>query len=121
MIDPIADGMAIIYVYRPTQDFGDWQSQSVYVNGRKIASLSSPAYTLYMTLPGMVNVKLLGLREAYLRFEVGAGKSYFVKTSLKETLSPFKKDGIDVITLMDDQTGLQEIRGCKLSSDISVK
>jgi hypothetical protein len=63
MVDPIPDSMAIVYVYRSTQDFGDWQSQSVYVNDRKVASLSSPAYTFYMTPPGIVNVKIVGLRK----------------------------------------------------------
>jgi hypothetical protein len=114
MVDPIPDSMAIVYVYRSTQDFGDWQSQSVYVNDRKVASLSSPAYTFYMTPPGIVNVKIAGLREAYVRFEVEAGKSYFLKSSINKIPSA---SGIDVIAITDPETGLQEIRNCHLSSD----
>ena len=64
-INPLPDGKAVVYVYRLAQGFGDGQSQSVYVNDREIASLNTPAYTYYMTLPGMVNVKIRGLRELY--------------------------------------------------------
>jgi hypothetical protein len=119
LIDPVPDDMAIVYVYRPTQDFGDWQSQSVYVNDRKIASLSSPAYTSYMTPPGIVNLKIRGLREAYVRFEVEAGKSYFLKSSISEISTSSAASGIDVVTFMEPEAGLQEIRNCQLSSDTS--
>jgi hypothetical protein len=118
MVDPIPDGMAIVYVYRPTQDFGDWQWQSVYVNDRKVATLSSPAYTSYMTPPGFVNVKIVGLREAYMRFEVEAGKSYFVKSSINKISSQSTATAIDVLAFMDRETSLQVIRNCKLQSDI---
>jgi hypothetical protein len=119
VVDPIPDSMAMVYVYRPTQDFGSWQSQSVYVNDRKVASLSSPDYMYYMTGPGIVNVKIVGLREAYMRFEVGAGKSYFLKSSINKILTPSTAIGIDVLTFMEPETGLQEIRNCQLSSDTS--
>jgi hypothetical protein len=72
--NPVADGMAMVYVFRPTHDFADWQSQEVYVNDRNISSLSPSACTAYATAPGIVNVKIRGLREAYVRFEVEAGK-----------------------------------------------
>ena len=83
-IDPLPDGTAVVYVYRSAQGFRDEQSQSVYVNDREIASLYTPAYTFYMTLPGMVNVKIRGLREAYVRFEVEGGKSYFLRSSINK-------------------------------------
>jgi hypothetical protein len=118
MVDPIPDGMAIVYVYRPTQGFGDWRWQSVYVNDRKVATLSSPAYMSYMTPPGFVNVKIVGLREAYMRFEVEAGKSYFVKSSINKMSSQSTATGIDVLAFMDRETSLQEIRSCQLQSDI---
>jgi hypothetical protein len=118
VIDPVSDSMAIVYVYRPTQDFGDSQSQSVYVNDRKVATLSSPAYTSYMTPPGIVNVKIRGLREAYVRFEVEAGKSYFLKSSINKISSQPMASGIDVLTFMDHETGAQEVRDCRLSTDI---
>lgn len=87
LIDPVPDGMDIVCVYRPRKIFVDSQSQSVYVNDRKIALLSSPAYTFYMTPPGIVNVKILGLREAYVRFEVEAVKSYFLKSSISKVFT----------------------------------
>ena len=118
MVDPISDSMATVYVYRPTQDFGDWQWQSVYVNDHKVATLSSPAYTTYMTPPGFVNVKIVGLREAYMRFEVEAGKSYFVKSSTNKISSHSTATGIDVLAFMDRETSLREIRNCQLQSDI---
>ena len=118
MVDPIPDGMAIVYVYRPTQDFGDWQWQSVYVNDRKVATLSSPAYTSYMTPPGFVNVKIVGLREAYVRFAVEAGKSYFVKSSIQNISSQPTASGVDVLAFVDRETGLHELRNCQLQSDI---
>lgn len=119
LIDPLPDGMAMVYVYRSAHDFDDWQSQSVYVEDRKIASLPSPAYTFYMTRPGIMNVKIVGLREAYMRFEVGAGKSYFLKSSINKIGSQSTATGIDVLTFMEPDTGLQEIRNCQLSSDTS--
>jgi hypothetical protein len=119
MVDPIPDSMAIVYVYRPTtQDLGDWQSQSVYVNDRKVATLFSPAYTTYVTPPGFVNVKIVGLREAYVRLEVEAGKSYFLKSSIHNISSLPTASGVDVLALMDRETSLQEIRNCQLQSDI---
>jgi hypothetical protein len=63
-------------------------------------------------------VKILGLREAYVRFEVEAGKSYFLKSSINKIFIPSTARGIDVLTFMDHETGLQQIRDCKLSSDI---
>jgi hypothetical protein len=111
--------MAIVYVYRPTQDFGDWLWQSVYVNDRKVATLSSPGYTSYLTQPGFVNVKIVGLREAYMRFEVEAGKSYFVKSSTNKISSQSSATGIDVLAVMGRETSLQEIRNCQLQPDIS--
>lgn len=117
LIDPLPDGMAMVYVYRPTHDFDDWQSQWVYVNDRKIASLSPSAYTAYTTAPGIVNLKIRGLREAYVRFEVEAGKSYILKSSIKEIATPSTAIDLDVLTLMDDKTGLDEIKDCKLSFD----
>jgi hypothetical protein len=116
VIDPLPDGMAVVYVYRPAQGFRDGQSQSVYVNDREIASLYTRAYTYYMTLPGMVNVKIRGLREAYMRFEVEGGKSYFLKSSVKKISSGSAATGIDVLSFMDDETGLQEITSCQLSA-----
>jgi hypothetical protein len=118
VVDPIPDGMAMVYVYRPTQDFGD-PSQSVYINDRKIASLSSPDYMYYMTPPGIVNVKIRGLREAYVRFKVEAGKLYFLKSSINKIGSQSTATGIDVLTLMEPETGLQEITNCQLSSNSS--
>jgi hypothetical protein len=109
-VAPIPDSMAIVYVYRPTQDFGDWLWQSVYVNDRKVATLSSPAYMSYMTPPGFVNVKIVGLREAYMRLEVEAGKSYFVKSSTNKISSQSSATGIDVLAVMGRETSLQEIR-----------
>jgi hypothetical protein len=117
IIDPIPDSMAMVYVYRTTEDFGGWQSQSVYMNDRKVASLYGPAYTFYLTPPGIVNVKIRGLREAYMRFEVGAGKSYFLKSAINKISSQSTATGIDVLTVMEPETGLQEIRNCQLSSD----
>jgi hypothetical protein len=119
MVDPIPDNMAIVYMYRPTQDFGDWLWQSVYVNDRKVATLSSPGYTSYLTPPGFVNVKIVGLREAYMRFEVEAGKSYFVKSSTNKISSESTATGIDVLAFMDTETSMHEIRNCQLQSDIS--
>jgi hypothetical protein len=107
--------MAMVYVYRPTQHFGD-PSQSVYINDRKVASLSSPDYTYYMAPPGTVNVKIVGLREAYMRFEVEGGKSYFLKSSVKKISSGSAATGIDVLSFMDHETGLQEITNCQLSA-----
>jgi hypothetical protein len=103
----------------PRKIFGDWQSQSVYVNDRKVATLSSPAYTTYVTPPGFVNVKIVGLREAYVRLEVEAGKSYFLKSSIHNIASLPTASGVDVLALMDRETSLQEIRNCQLQSDIS--
>ena len=114
-IDPLPDGMAMVYVYRHTQDFVD-PSQSVYINDHKVASLSSPDYTYYMTPPGTVNVKIVGLREAYMRFEVETGKSYFLKSSINKISSGSTATGIDVLRLMDDEMGLQEITSCQLSA-----
>jgi hypothetical protein len=117
-VDPTPDGMAMVYVYRPTQDFGD-PSQTVYINDRKVASLSSPDYTYDMTPPGSVNVKIVGLREAYMRFEVEGGKSYFLKSSVKKISSGSTATGIDVLSFMDDETGSQEITSCQLSASSS--
>jgi hypothetical protein len=115
--DPVPDDMAMVYVFRPTHDFADWQSQAVYVNDRHIASLSPSACTAYATTPGIVNVKIVGLREAYVRFEVEAGKSYFLKSSIHTISSQPTAGGIDVLTFVDHETGLQEIRDCQPSSD----
>jgi len=121
-IDPVPDGMAILYVFRPMDNFGDWQSQAVYVNDRKIASLSSHAYTSYVTPPGIVNVRIRGLRQAYVYFEAEAGKSYFLKSSINKISSKSTEAGIDVLVFdvlvfMEPETGLQEIRNCQLSLD----
>jgi hypothetical protein len=116
--DPVPDGMATVYVFRPTHDFADWQSQAVYINDRKIASLSPSVCTAYATAPGTVNVKIRGLREAYVRFEVEAGKSYFLKSSINKISSHPTASGIDALTFADHETGLQEIRDCQPSSDI---
>jgi hypothetical protein len=51
-----------------------------------------------------------------VRFEVEAGKAYFLKSSINKILTP-SASGIDVIALTDLETGLQEIRNCRLSSD----
>ena len=115
VVNPAPDGMAIVYVYRPTQDFGD-PLQTVYINDRKVASLSSSDYTYYMTPPGTVNVKIVGLREAYMRFEVEGGKSYFLKSSVNTISSGSTATGIDVLSFMDHETGLEEITSCQLSA-----
>jgi hypothetical protein len=119
LIDPLPDGMAMVYVYRPTHDIDHWQSQSVYVNDRRIASLSTLTYTAYTTSPGIMNVKIRGLREAYMRFEVKAGKSYFLKSSINKIGSQSTATSIDVLTFMEPEPGLQDIRNCQLSSDTS--
>jgi hypothetical protein len=123
-IDPVPDGMAILYVFRTIDDFGDWPSQSVYVNDRKIASLSSHAYTSYVTPPGIVSVRIRGLRQAYVRFQAEVGKLYFLKSSINKISSKSTATGIDVLAFdvlvfMEPETGLQEIRNCKLSLDSS--
>ncbi len=115
---PVPDGMATLYVFRPAHDFADSQSQAVYVNDRNIASLSPSTCTVYTTAPGTVNVKIRGLREAYVRFEVEAGKSYFLKSSINTISSHPAASGIDVLTFVDHETGLQEIGDCQPSSDI---
>ena len=117
VVDPISDSMAVVYVYRPSQNYGGWQSQSVYMNGRKVASLSSSDYMYYTTGPGIVNVKIAGQREAHMRFEVEAGKSYFLKSSVNKISSQSTATDIDVLTLMEPETGLQEIRNWQLSSN----
>src|SRR5687768_8660947 len=117
MVDPVPNGMAIVYVYRPTQDFSDSQSQSVYVNDRKVATLSSAGYTSYMTPPGIVNVKIRGLREAYMSFEVESGKSYLLKSSINKVSSGSTATGIDVLSFMDDETALPDISNCQPPSD----
>src|SRR5689334_15828143 len=86
-MNPIPDGRAMVYVFRPTHGFAAWQSQAVYVNSRQIASLSPSACTAYTTGPGILNVKIRGLREAYLRFEVEEGKSYFLRSSINRISS----------------------------------
>ena len=123
-IDPVPDGMAILYVFRTLDDFGDWPSQSVYVNDRKIASLSSHAYTSYVTPPGLVTVRTRGLRQAYMRFNAAVGKSYFLKSSIntlssKSTVTDIDVLSLDVLAFMEPETGLREIRNCQLSSDTS--
>ena len=115
-IDPLPDSMAVVYVYRLTQGFGDGQSQSVHVNDREIASLDTPAYTYYMTLPGMVNLKIRGLRETYMRFAVEGGKSYFLRSSIHKISSGSTAIAIDLLSFMDDETGSQEITNCQLSA-----
>jgi hypothetical protein len=123
-IDPVPDGMAILYVFRAMDDFGDWPSQSVYVNDRKVALLSRHAYTSYVTPPGLVTVRIRGLRQAYIRFKAEVGKSYFLKSSINKISSKSTATGIevlvfDVLVFMEPETGLQEIRHCRLSSDTS--
>jgi hypothetical protein len=66
-----------------------------------------------------VNVKIVGLREAYMRLEVEAGKSYFVKSSTNKISSQSSATGIDVLAVMGRETSLQEIRNCQLQPDIS--
>jgi hypothetical protein len=119
VVDPIPDSEAMVYVFRPTHDFADWQSQAVYVDDRQIASLSPSACTAYTTAPGIVNVKIRGLREAYMNFEVEGGKSYFLSSSINKISSGSTATGIDVLSFMDEETGLQKITNCQLSSDTS--
>jgi hypothetical protein len=66
----------------------------------------------------MVNVKIRGLREAYVGFEVEAGKSYFLQSSINKISSQRTVSGMDVLTFVDYEPGLQEIRDCQPSSDI---
>ena len=116
-IDPVPDGMAMVYVFRPTHDFADWQSQAVYVDDRLIAFLSPSACTAYTTAPGILNVKIRGLREAYVSFEVEGGKSYLLRSSVNKISSGSAATGIDVLSFMDDETGLHDIRNCQPPSD----
>ena len=116
-IDPVPDGMAMVYVFRPTHDFADWQSQAVYVDDRLIAFLSPSACTAYTTAPGVLNVKIRGLREAYVSFEVEGGKSYLLRSSVNKISSGSAATGIDVLSFMDDETGLHDIRNCQPPSD----
>ena len=116
-IDPVPDGMAMVYVFRPTHDFADWQSQAVYVDDRLIAFLSPSACTAYTTAPGILNVKIRGLREAYVSFEVEGGKSYLLRSSVNKISSGSAATGIDVLSFMDDETGLQDLRNCQPPSD----
>ena len=116
-IDPVPAGMAMVYVFRPTHDFADWQSQAVYVDDRLIAFLSPSACTAYTTAPGVLNVKIRGLREAYVSFEVEGGKSYLLRSSVNKISSGSAATGIDVLSFMDDETGLQDLRNCQPSSD----
>ena len=115
--DPVPDGMAMVYVFRPTHDFADWQSQAVYVDDRLIAFLSPSACTAYTTAAGIVNVKIRGLREAYMSFEVEGGKSYLLRSSINKISSGSTATGIDVLSFMDDETGLHDIRNCQPPSD----
>jgi|SRR5688572_1353979 hypothetical protein len=115
--DPVPDGMATVYVFRPTHDFADWQSQAVYVDDRLIAFLSPSACTAYTTAPGILNVKIRGMREAYMSFEVEGGKSYLLRSSINKISSGSTATGIDVLSFLDDETGLPDIRNCQPPSD----
>jgi hypothetical protein len=73
----------------------------------------------YTAGPGMVNAKIAGRREAHMRFEVEAGKSYFLKSSVNKMSSYSTATDIDVLTLKEPEIGLQEIKNCQLSSNSS--
>ncbi len=117
--DPVPDGMGMVYVFRSTHDFADWQSQEVYKDDRLIAFLSPSACTAYTTAPGIVNVKIRGLREAYMSLQAEGGKSYLLKSSINQISSGPTATGIDVVGFVNDETGLQETTKCQLSSATS--
>ena len=54
-----------------------------------------------------------------MRFKVEGGKSYFLRSSINKISSGSAPTGIDVLIVMEPETGFREIRSCQLSSDTS--
>jgi hypothetical protein len=126
-VDPIPEGMALVYVYRPYQDYAEGYNQILFVNGRPLTRLYNSGYFPVIVPPGDVDLALGGYNfmdtasskyRAYrLQIEVKAGQTYFVKVRLFKggLLTHPNVRGTDM-TRYPPEWAWDEIQNCKLVS-----
>jgi hypothetical protein len=110
----VPDGRALIYIYRPADNWGPqfWASAAplVFAKNELAAIMSIDSYCSYVTNPGTIKFFLVSASTTSLTMEDVAGQMYYVKAGFELKVLV----GTDVtLKLMPHEVGKTEIAGCK--------
>jgi hypothetical protein len=109
-VEEIPEQKGLIYLYRKSSLFGVAIVPQIWCNGAPIVSLKSGGYYAYFADPGKTFITAKTESRTGVTIEVEPGKTYYVRLRIGMGIVA----GRPHLTLVDEEKGAKEIKGCKL-------
>lgn len=109
-VDTLPEDKGLVYIYRPNSFVGGGVSYDVKVGEKPIMTLYNGGYYPYFSSPGEVEFWAKSESRSAVTIDVETGKTYF----LKGTVGVGFLVGRPHLTIVSSETGMSEIKECKL-------
>ena len=106
------DGMALVYIYRPSEVFGAAIGYNVHVDGRLLVPLDIGGYYPYYVKPGRYAFSATTLSTSVAELSVEAGLTYYIQGTIASGLFW----GRPLLRVASAKIGSIEVSKCRLIS-----